>query len=106
SGSVSILDQVQGLLTTGGQTQVQLGSYFKANLMASVDSTSGATTLGFSNAQLKVGDFLSNIITRLQSFTEPFQEVADRLTTRLIDQSWASSLTPIKLLSMVYPDQA
>ena len=38
---------------------------------------------------------------QVQKFTRPLQNLADRLTTPVLKQSWASSLTPINLLKML-----
>ncbi len=100
-GAVPILSNVQGLVASGGHTSVQVGSLVKADLTVSFDVASGAATVGFANVQLNVGGFVNTVVSEMQSFTKPLQNLADRLTEPLLNQSWASSLTPINVLKML-----
>jgi hypothetical protein len=99
--ALTLLQNIQGLTTSGDHFSIQVGSLVKADLTVTIDPTSGAGTLGFTKVQLNVGGFLNNVVHELQSFTKPLESLADRLTTPVFDQSWASSLTPLNLLNML-----
>ena len=74
---------------------VQVGPWFKANLTAQQNATSGMT-LGFSNVQMNVSrfgvSFLNNTITDLQKFTKPLQTLADALEKPLLP-GWGFTMT-------------
>src|SRR5579883_604342 len=93
---LSLLNNVKGLTLSGTQASVQIGSYFKVDLTAEVNPTSGATTLSFSNVQMNVSQFaagfLNNAVTNLQSFTKPLNSLADAFEKPLIP-GWGLTTT-------------
>lgn len=93
---LALLSNVRGLTTAGTHDVVQIGPYFKANLTAKLDPSSGAETLSFSNVQMNVGrfaaGFLNNAVTNLQSFTQPLGSLADNLDKPLIP-GWGLTTT-------------
>ena len=105
--AVTLLKGIQGLTTDAtGKSQIQIGSLVKADVDFTLNAAATSAIVRFSNVQVNVGGFLNNIITDIQSFTKPLENLANTLNSPLLPEGWATSLTPLNLLSMMGYDTA